>query len=88
MNLHNQFSHFHSTCWPVFTLKEMNECITCRTISHYVAASHTKTWGKKIGGKWSCIVSIGNIAHFTRQRMNGYIDNAEGVLRHFLNKAS
>lgn len=44
--------------------------------------------GEKIGGKWSCIVSIGNIAHFTRQRMNGYIDNAEGVLRHFLNKAS
>lgn len=86
MNLNNQFSHFHSTCWLVFTLKEMNECITCRTISHCAAASCTKT--KEKLREWSCIVSIGNIAYFTRQRMNGYIDNAEGALRHFLNKAS
>lgn len=88
MNLNNQFSHFHSTCWLVFTLKEMNECITCRTISHRAEASRTKTEGGGRWREWSCIVSIGNIAHFTRQRMNGYIDNAEGALRHFLNKAS
>lgn len=45
MNLNNQFSHFHSTCWLVFTLKEMNECITCRTISHRAEALRTKTEG-------------------------------------------
>lgn len=38
------------------------------------------------GGKhreWSRIVSIGNVAHFPPQRMNGDIDNAEGAARHF-----
>lgn len=41
-------------------------------------------WGA--GGTWregSRIVSIGNIAHFTPQRMNGCTDNARGAPRHF-----
>lgn len=54
---------------------------------HTVLPLHAQRRGEK-EGKWSCIVSIGNRAHFIQQRMNGYIDNAEGVLRHFLNKAS
>lgn len=46
LNLNNQFSHFNSTCCLVSMLKEMNECITCRTISHCAAALHTKTTGE------------------------------------------
>lgn len=43
---------------------------------HTVLRFHAQRRGGK-WGEWSGIVSIGNIAHFTRQRMNGYIDNAE-----------
>lgn len=42
-DMNNQFPHFNSTCCLVFMFKEMNECITCRTISHRAAALHTKT---------------------------------------------
>lgn len=50
MNLLNRFPHFRSTCWLVFALKEMSECITCRTISHCAAARCPKTGGNRENG--------------------------------------
>lgn len=37
MNSDNRFAHLNGTCCLVLALKEMSECITCRTISHRAA---------------------------------------------------